>query len=421
MPSVAVAIPRQALMKTPTLSSVLRASALLAAVLAIPQAYAVEVYLDFSGAEPLLHGSWVDGGYGDGGPFSWTASDFLTTQHAVKAKMEAIFAPFTSVSFHNFADVPGVPHPTLSFGATGGAAGLLGLSSTLDWRNSAITDGAVIYSGKFGSTFTAGTTVPEKVANLDRLANALSNIAAHELGHTFGLQHYDAYGLPEIKAPGYAGITGQQNGKIMSSGPSGATIFGLGDGLKTFSELSINKLEYAAGVVPTVGKTVSEVAGSKDTLATAQEVTSANLFLSGKPAVNITGRTSSVGQLDLYKFEAQMGNLLTLNTFSDLIIPDRTNTSLGLYNSAGTLIASSTDISYAGDSFMTGAGFYSTDSLILNFEATYTGTYYAGVLGLETTGDYNLLITGAVPEPSVMILGGIAAVALLRKRKVIKT
>lgn len=397
-----------------------RTMALAVACLIIPQAFAVEVYLDFSGADSLLHGSWIDGGYGDGGPFSWTASDFLTTQHAVKAKMEAIFAPFISVSFHNFADVPGVPHPTLSFGATGGAAGLLGLSSTLDWRNSTVTDGAVIYSGKFGSTFMAGTTVPEKVANLDRLANALSNIAAHELGHTFGLQHYDAYGIPEFKAPGYAGITGQQNSNIMSSGPSGATIFGLGDSLKTFSELSINKLEFAEGVVPTVGKTISEVAGSKDTLATAQAVTLENLALSGKPAVNIVGKSSSAGQLDLYKFDAQIGNLITLNTFSDLILGDTTNTTLGLFNDSGVLLASNGDISYAGNSLMTGAGFYSTDSLILNFEATYTGVYYAGVLGEGLSGDYNLLITGAVPEPSIMILSGISALALLRKRRSMK-
>ncbi|MBX3115174.1 MAG: hypothetical protein KF836_11460 [Fimbriimonadaceae bacterium] len=408
-------------MNSPTSSVIYRSTAILAACLVIPQAFAVEVYLDFSGADSLLHGSWVDGGYGDGEPFSWTASDFLTTQHAVKEKMEAIFAPFTSVSFHNFDDVPGGVHPTLSFGATGGSPGLLGLSSTLDWRNSMIGDGAVIYSGKFGSTFMAGTTVEDKVANLDRLANALTNIAAHELGHTFGLQHYDAYGIPEFKAPGYAGITGQQNSHIMSSGPSGASTFALGDSLKTFSELSINKLEFAAGVVPTVGKTVTEVAGSKSTLATAQAVTLENLAMSGKPAINIVGDSDSPGELDLYKFDAMEGNLITLNTFSDLILPDTVNTTLALFDSTGTLIASNLDISYAGNAFMTGAGIYSTDSLILNFEASYTGVYYAGVASVASTGDYNLLITGAVPEPSMMILGGITAVVLLRKRNINKS
>jgi len=398
-----------------------RKSAALFAVIAVTltstAAQAIEVHLDFSSSSSLLHGAWVDGGYGDGGPLSWTASDFLSTQHSVKAKMETIFSPFT-VTFSTFDDVPSGPHATLGFGATGGDPGLLGLSSTLDWRNTSVTDGAVIYSGKFGGTFMAGTTVDHKVRDLDRLSTALANIAAHELGHTLGLQHYDAYGLPEFKAPGYAGITGQQNSKIMSSGPSGATIFGLGDSLKTFSELSINKLEFAAGVVPTVGKTVSEVAGSKDTLATAQAISLENLALSGKPAINIMGKSSSTGQLDLYKFDAQIGNLITLNTFSDLILGDTTNTALGLFNDSGALIASNGDISYAGNSFMTGAGFYSTDSLILNFEATYTGVYYAGVLGEGSSGDYNLLITGAVPEPASMIALASAICLVVRNRRI---
>lgn len=390
--------------------------AAIAATLSATTAHAIEVHLDFSGSSSLLHGSWVDGGYGDGGPLSWTASDFLSTQHSVKAKMEAIFSPFT-VTFSTFDDVPTGPHATLGFGATGGDPGLLGLSSTLDWRNTSLIDGAVIYSGKFGGTFMAGTTVDHKVRDLDRLSTALANIAAHELGHTLGLQHYDAYGLPAFMAPGYAGITGQQNGSIMSSGPSGATIMGLGDALKTWSKLSFNKLEYADGVVDTVGKTISEAAGAKSTLATAQYVTLDSLSESGTPAVNIEGETGEAGQLDFYRFDAVLGNLITLNTFSDLILGDTTNTTLGLFDASGALLATNGDISYSGNSFMTGAGVYSTDSLILNFSATYTGSYYAGVLGSGSSGDYNLLITGAVPEPTILYAAGVGSLLWLKRRK----
>lgn len=382
----------------------------------IPAA-AIDVFLEFrTGAEVLLGGSWTGAGYpGSMSSLAFGPSDFLAIQHSVKAKMETIYSGHT-ITFHNFSDVPGGTYTKLDFSFSGGSAGLLGVSPTLDWLNSRKDETVGIYSGKFAPTLNGGTTAAEKAADLDRLSTALANIAAHELGHSIGLQHYDAYGQPDLRAPAYSGVSGAQNSKIMSSGPSGASLHGLGDALKTFSDLSKVKLAFADGVVAAPGPTVTEAAGFNGSFASAQSVIASALPGLGVSAVNISGGLSTSGDDDYYSFDAVMGSLMTFNTFSDGIFADSCNTRIELFNDTGGLMFSNDDISYDPTSFMSGAGPYGTDSLIMNYEAPYTGKYYVRVFGTDA-GDYDLLAVGVVPEPGSLALISLCLVGFTRRRR----
>jgi hypothetical protein len=193
---------------------------------------------------------------------------------------------------------------------------------------------------------------------------------------------------------------------------------GLGDGLKVLSDLSKVKLEFADGVVAAPGTTVDETADPNDSIATAQVVATSLLALSGIPAVNINATLTGETDDDYYAFDAVMGSLLTFNTFSETIYGDSSDTTIRLYDATGTLLFGNNNISYTPTSFMSGAGLYGTDSLIMNYEAGYTGRYYLRVSGTEA-GRYNLLAIGAVPEPGTLVLlgMGLAGIATRRKRK----
>jgi hypothetical protein len=178
------------------------------------------------------------------------------------------------------------------------------------------------------------------------------------------------------------------------------------------------KLGYAEGVAPSLGVTIAEALGAKDTLATAQPIFGTPLSMTGTTTVNIEGTTGSGGETDIYKFTADVGSMLTFNTFS--VFPTEyttVDTHITIADAGGAGLFTNTDISFSGSSFMTGAGHYSSDSLILNFVAPYTGTYYIGV-SAPSAGDYDLLVAGlAVPEPGTVFALGAGAILLLRRRR----
>jgi hypothetical protein len=260
-----------------------------------------------------------------------------------------------------------------------------------------------------------------RAQNLDRIAHAIAGTASHELGHNTGLQHCDCYGQNSINAPTYGGITGQQNDAIMATGSTGLSSLRRGMP-RSFNPHELLKLEFAEGFAPTLGTTVNEQAAAHGTLATAQLVTGNLLPISGKTAVNVDGRISTAGQLDYYRFEATAGSLISGNIYSAFWETDTVDSVVSLYNNAGTLLTSNNNIQFSGNSFNSGVGTYSNDSWVMNFVATYTGTYYFSVAGTgsNSVGDYEFLMSGMtpVPEPATMlVLGGGAALLLARRRR----
>ncbi|MEZ5164201.1 MAG: PEP-CTERM sorting domain-containing protein [Fimbriimonadaceae bacterium] len=375
-------------------------------------AFAVyEVHLDWLGSEAEFDKSWTAAGYGAG--MEMTASDYAFIHHTVEATLEGIFAPF-SIGFG--ITPPAGAHEKIFFGAAT-TSGAFGVADAIDWRNKMSSNTATVFSGNFGGMMSAGMF--DRATNLSRFATSLAGTAAHELLHNHGLQHYDAFGWPDISvSDGYAGVAGQQNDSIMATGSTGLTLERR-TMPRVLNPLEMIKLEFGMGVTPTPGVTVMEDGGSNGSFATAQFVLGHTLAIAGGTAVNVDGSLSSSGDEDIYKFHASLGSLITANTFSALTEGDSVDTLITLYNDMGDVIFTNDNISYTTGSFG-GVGFYSTDSIIMNYAADYTGYYYLEVESAGGSGDYELLLAGidTVPEPATMF--GLASLGLLafRRRKI---
>lgn len=375
---------------------------------------AENIWLDWTNAKSQLDIAWSNAGYGAGQAL--TNAEFDQIRANVKARMEAHWLGFNA----NFTESnPGGLFETLRLGATGGGSGTYGQAERLDWRNRFKDDIANIYLANFGNIMSSTTYT--RAQNLDRIANGIAGTSSHELGHNTGLQHCDCYGQNNINAPGYGGIVGQQNDAIMATGSTGLS--SVRRGLpRSFNPHELLKLEFAEGFAPTLGTTINEQVGDHSSIATAQVVNGNWMPISMKAAVNVDGRIATAGQLDYYRFEATAGSLLSGNTYSSFWESDTVDTVVSLYNSAGTLLTSNNNIQFSGNSFNSGVGTYSNDSWVMNYVATYTGTYYFSVAGTgsNSLGDYEFLMSGMnpVPEPATMLaLGGGLALLLRRRRK----
>lgn len=371
---------------------------------------AIDVYMDWAGSATTMAAAWSDAGYGAGAEL--TAPEITGIIGSAMAKVDAKYASYTV----DFMDtVPSGDYEWVKLGSTTASTTTYGEASGLDWRNRVKDGGAELYLANFGPILSAaGFTRAE---NLARFSAAIANTAAHELGHALGLQHYDAYGIPGITAPGYM-FSGEQNESIMATGITGLTAPDRGHD-RFFNPFEELKLEFADGVAATLGTTVAEAAGPKDTLATAQSIFGTVMPVSGLSAVNVDGATSIPGQVDIYKFFMIGGTTITANTMSHGHYLPFTDTTITLMDGTGTPMFSSTDIHFEGDDFMSpGAAYYSDDSLILNFTAPTTGVYYMKVTG-TAPGDYDLLMAGlsTVPEPTTVVAISAGLLLMIRWRR----
>ena len=386
-------------------------AATIALFVVVPQSSsASDVWLDWDGAIVTMGSAWSSAGYGAGSEL--TPMEVSSVIAMSEGKLAAKFGGY-SVTFLGSAGTGA--YEWLKFGSTTTSTTTYGVSSGIDWRNT-VKDGTVdLYLANFGGILSSSLFT--RAENISRLSSAIANTAAHELGHNFGLQHYDAYGIPSITAPGYF-FSGEQNGSIMATGVTGLTAPDRGTD-RFFNPIEKVKLEYADGIAPSLASTVAEAVGDKSTLATAQTIYGSTLSLSPGTSVNVDAKIDIPGQMDVYKFYAEAGSLISANTLSHGILPSFTDTTLFLMDASGTTLHMSTDIYLSGDSFMTpGMGYYSDDSLFFHYAAPYSGTYYLKVMG-TAPGDYDLLVTGlaTVPEPGTVAAVSFGVVTFLRRRR----
>lgn len=374
-------------------------------------AFGADIWLDWTGAKGQLDLAWASAGYGAGQEI--TTAEYDALRATVKSRMETHWTGFNA----NFSESnPGGVFETLRLGATTTSTGTFGQAERLDWRNRFKDDVANIYLKNFNLVISS--TSWTRAQNLDRLGHAIAGTSSHELGHNCGLQHYDCFGQDSINAPLYSGIVGQQNDAIMATGNTGLSLVRRGEA-RAFNPLEKTKLEFAETFAPTLGTTINEMVGAHGSIATAQTVLGSLLPITNRWAVNIDGGISATSQADFYRFNTTIDSLITGNIFSSSWEADTVDTVVTLYNSAGAVVASNNNISYTSNSFG-GSGQYSTDSIVLNYKATYTGVYYMSVMGNgSSTGNYELLLIGAnaVPEPATCAVLGLGALLVAARRR----
>lgn len=385
-------------------------------------ALAYDVFLDWSGADTQFQLAW-DSAFGAAAD-DLTVAELDDIKASVKTSVEAAYAGFMTTFV---TSAPAGTFQTIAFGSTTTSTGLFGIASRIDWRNSSKGDTAYVYLKNFGTGNGILSGFESRADNIAWIKNAVSGTTAHELGHELGLHHYDCFCYDDnTYAGGYNTFDEDQNNHIMATGSSGLTALDRRTKVRTFNTLEKIRLEYADEVSPDLGKSVGETGAAHSTFATAQELEGELLSVTQRHAVLVEeAYLAGTSEVDMYSFEALSGSMLTLNALSFLdLYGDRVDTYLRLFDKDFNELAFNDDISYSTSGLMESGTAYGIDSLILNYEAGYTGTYYASVSvaagATNVSGYYDLLVVGAVPEPgSMTVLAlGLGAWAARRRKRV---
>jgi hypothetical protein len=312
-----------------------------------------------------------------------------------------------------------------------------------------------------------GSSAGSRPAMISQLGTALGGTAAHELGHTYGLYHWDAYGSPSI-GPVTAGMfPGEyiifdtmaiQNMHVMATGETGISELDR-ESMRTLSRYSKAKLEIASDPAVTPESLVStpffhtaEVPMFHAVMPFAQPLESVGLPISGLHAANVHGAgmgplTPGGGALtDMYVIHTTGDGLVSAEVVSVGDYGPFVETTLKIYDGSGMMIYASDDLTYKPSLpnmiFSTvapidppgpvGPDGTEDDPLLLNMLLT-EGLYFvevsfdvdgkhAGTPG-STALFYDLFVTSEtrftfVPEPSALLLAALAITApLLRRAK----
>jgi hypothetical protein len=361
------------------------------------------VYSNYGGGTFLTRINAAASTYAGLGATYFNAADASAMQSIIQTDLQQIYQRF-SINF--VTTTPGGTFDTINFFNTN-AGGLFG-SAPFDWRNQ--TAGQT--SDQFPANYT-NANIPglldatfTKDLNIARFANALGTSAAHELGHTFGLDHQDAYGTAAITNQANTG--GIQNRHVMRTGSTGAATADRVT-VSTLNVLETAKLEVTANLIANGFTCTPEQAAAHNTPATAQVVPSQALIYNGvRAAVVNNASISAAGEVDLYRFNFQSNYLVTICVENETPIPvPQVNSFLRLYDTDGvTVLRSNDDVRFGPTTFdQAGDPVYVTGSMILNFPVNVTGNYYVEVTGTgaANTGNYELFVMAqSVPEPTTI-------------------
>lgn len=315
-------------------------------------------------------------------------------RNQIRQKFEEKYAPW-DISFSTTNPGGVFSRVTFNEGFSGGVA------QQIDFRNLDPDDTAVVNVAGLGANTTS------------QIIEASATVGAHELGHLLGFRHGDGFGPigSGLGSPGpgsgsyLPAFPGPSGGNEVNNHVMATPAYGANNLLRnTFlSERSAIKMEFAFD-----GTVISEAAGSKSTLATAQPIdlfnlTVPNTIVTGDnaglgdfsvDAVSVLGNLSTSGQVDIYSFSASADDLFNVEVMSSAINQRISNT----IDSQITLMDSSGDpISYWGNT-STGAfnddEFESLDSILIDVSIPSDGTYYLQVnpWSASDRGGYELFV-----------------------------
>jgi len=259
---------------------------------------------------------------------------------------------------------------------------------------------------------------------IDEFSRSLAGVAAHELGHSFGLLHHHTYSDPRITPANYGNTNGAQSSYVMARGLTELEI----QTIRMFSPFSKVMLDITGGArkgvfngqdsislvnAPVMSDRTEDLGlDAGDSLLSAQllffqQGESSGLDISFVEA-DLDGSSSDI---DIFRLEIN-----SLTTMSAHVYSERLNYGqiefdpvLELLDSSGNILFANDDVYTDGDIF--GSGVKQSDDAFLNNISLSTGTYYlrvtpatADVSDVPNIGDNYWLVTAlnpqAVPEPS---------------------
>jgi hypothetical protein len=335
-----------------------------------------------------------------------------TLQAAIAARMQSIFAGF-NVQIVLTPPPAGQPYATVFFDETPTLNGVTapgGLSSEIDFRNLNLSDtSAVDITGFMGGAGEPPATRADIIA-------MSATIASHEVEHTMGMRHQDAFGPigfgiwnppgPAAFRPQYPGAAAAwetHESLIASPASVGSSLFDAA-GNPFISEREAVKLAFDQG-----GTVVSETAAPHNTLGTAQPLTLAPLsvpntlrsgFDAGKvlsvaavDVINASLQDTTAGTLesDFYSFSGQAGDLMNLEVYSTSLtrITNSVDTEMYVYDPSGKLVSQ-----YGGTAF-NDDDFEAADPVLFDLKLPVNGTYTVEVRAYNPAaqpGNYELFM-----------------------------
>ena len=265
---------------------------------------------------------------------------------------------------------------------------------------------------------------------IQELSTSLAGTAAHELSHSFGLQHHFTYSAIGITPENLNDTGGLQNQHVIATGGTGLSEREREEGDRSFAPFSRVILDIAGGVTSEIGDFGRENTPIVDNpvFSDASELGSANdagdTFETAQPLSFQRGDSSGAdisfveadldggaSDIDVFRFTTNVETTFSTHVLSEELRFSREfDPALALFDSSGTVIASSDDISYGGDSIdvdtIAGLSDSSTsdDSFLFNI-VLGPGTYFLEVRPTDVdisdfpaSGDQYFLVTSLVPS-----------------------
>ncbi|MDG2224390.1 MAG: PKD domain-containing protein [Rubripirellula sp.] len=280
-----------------------------------------------------------------------------------------------------------------------------GVADRIGWRD--VTRGGSVQVDVNGFLGDQPNQLPGTPDNFIALS---STIAAHELGHTYGLRHHDAFGNPgdgvfsglgaAAFTPSYEGFlpaTADETANHLLASPASVktTIndalqnpyFGPREALKLaffetgFTVKERSDAEKAGTLVVNGVDHAVQALGDLQPLVVPNTNTNLNRAHYAASAVNVTGSIDEVNgksENDLYSFTALKDDVITFEVYSVSLrtrIPNQIDSLLRVYDSLGN------KVDYYGSPFgaFNDDGFEPTDSILIDVQFPETGTYYVEV------------------------------------------
>lgn len=379
----------------------------------------INVFVDFNAAWVTELGQATT----DAGVAAFTATERTQLQDLIVSDLQTIYSGYQI----NFSTTdPGGTRDRINFGVDESAAGAGTLGfAPLQIGNFSTGDDTNILPRNFAFAIETGDARSQQLLEIGRV---LGGTAAHELAHSLGIQHYQAYGNPGITPANYANTGGLQNQHIIATGPSGLSETGR-ETLRTFNRFERAVLDITGGTIfggqsvvanPITTNTDSTDAGG--TPGTARAVVLTAGATSGlQMALRLDELDGATTDVDVFSFTVASAGALIADVYSTNLFGASFDAQIRLIGPNGTtVLAANDDVSFNNNTFNVGTNNQELDPNLMNIQLASAGTYYLEVSAsavpdanfLPAVGDDYQLLIGFAPVPEPTGLAAVAAVGL---------